>query len=81
MDNRQNLSPFYVTWPGLIPPAADAARIKAVEIHRPFLLLQGVSPALREAFCADRRYALIAELPDEYLTLIAPVETAARPSR
>lgn len=72
--NRMNISPFYVTWPGLMSAADEARWSTRFGDVRPFLILQAVSLASRATFLSQHDYKLIGEIPEKKLAFLAPVE-------
>lgn len=72
--NRMNISPFYVTWPGLMSAADEARWSTRFGDVRPFLILQAVSLASRATFLSQHDYKLIGEIPEKKLAFLAPAE-------
>jgi len=74
--NRRNLTPMYVTWPGLMSAEQEARWSAGFDQERPFLILQAVSLESRSAFMAEHAYRLVGEIPTEHQAFLAPAESA-----
>lgn len=74
VSNRTNISPFYVTWPGLMSAEDEARWSTRFGEERPFLILQAVSPASRATFLSQHDYRLVGEIPLKKLAFLAPAE-------
>lgn len=81
--NRRNLSPYFVTWPGLMPAEAEAAWWERFASERPFLVLETRprNPLWSAASAARHDYAVVAETPDGKLVFLAPAEAAVMAAR
>jgi len=79
--NRTNLTPMYVTWPGLMSAEQEADWSTRFDKERPFLICQAISRESRNAFITDHAYRLVGEVPELKLAFLAPAESAvtARP--
>ena len=75
-DNKTNVSPYYVTWPGLADQPANAKRWSNIQSHRPVMFLHKARWKEVENFYRGSRYVPLLYLPDHELVIAVPQELA-----
>lgn len=73
-NNRENATPYYVTWPGLAGPEELDARWRYLVLERPVVLLNGPSAATLKAIPRD--YRLVIHEPGLALRVLVPRHVA-----
>jgi hypothetical protein len=75
-DNKTNVSPYFVTWPGLADQAANQTRWANIQSQRPMLFLHKARWGEVANFYKRSHYLPLLYLPDEALEVAVPQELA-----